>query len=112
MTSSSKWRLRRYVDPKGSEPFSDWLNKLDTTAGRRIRVLLARVEAGNLSALKWLGGGLGEIKIDIGPGYRVYVTRQGSDELVLLAGGDKSSQERDIRLAKSFMSVLKGKGKS
>lgn len=105
-----KWQLSRYVDTNGSEPFSDWLNNRDREVQRRIRVALARLEAGNISALKWIGGNLGELKLDFGPGYRIYVTRYGKEGMVLLVGGDKSSQERDVNRARAFVASLKAGG--
>ena|SRR6266404_6709945 len=104
-----QWRIRRYVHTDGSEPVSDWLNDLDSQNQRRIRVAIARLQAGNLSAVKWLGGNLAEFRIDTGPGYRIYFTRQGRDELVLLTGGDKSSQASDIKRARNYVDSLKGK---
>lgn len=104
-----QWRLSRYVHVDGSEPFSDWLNGLDRSIQRRVRLTIARLEAGNFSAVKWIGGNLGEYRIDTGPGYRIYLTRQGSDQMVLLTGGDKSSQTRDIRKARTFVDILKAK---
>src|SRR5687768_15324234 len=109
MSSSQQWRLSRYVKQDGSEPFSKWLNKLDVSVQRRIRVGLARLEAGNFSSIKWLGGNLGEFRMDFGPGYRIYLTKFG-DEIVLLIGGDKQSQPKDIGQAREFVTVLKAKG--
>jgi putative addiction module killer protein len=107
MTGSGTWRLRRYAESDGSEPFTDWLNGLDTTIQRRVRVALSRIEAGNLSAVKWIDRNLGEYRMDTGPGYRIYLTRHGKDELVLLNGGDKHSQSSDIADAKSYIVMLK-----
>ncbi|OGA08536.1 MAG: hypothetical protein A3D95_09935 [Betaproteobacteria bacterium RIFCSPHIGHO2_12_FULL_69_13] len=107
MRPTSKWRLYRYVHRDGSEPFTDWLNGLDTGVQRRIRVALARLEAGNMSSVKWIAGNVGEFRIHAGAGYRIYFARHGSDSLVLLAGGDKGSQARDIELARIFASALR-----
>jgi putative addiction module killer protein len=108
MPRSSKWRIYRYVDSNQVEPFTEWLRSLDNTAQRRIRVILARMEAGILSSVKWIDGNLGEYRMDTGPGYRIYIARYGRDGLVLLTGGDKSSQARDIERAKAFARALKG----
>jgi len=105
---AQQWRLSRYVHNDGSEPFSEWLNGLDKQIQRRIRVIIARLEAGNFSAVKWIGGNLGEYRLDTGPGYRIYMARRGHDEMVLLIGGDKRSQSQDIRKAKAFIDFLKG----
>lgn len=83
--------------------FTDWLTGLrDRRAAARIVERLLRAEAGNLGDLKMLGDGVGEIRIDYGPGYRVYVLRRGPVVIVLLCGGDKRSQDRDIKRAKDL----------
>lgn len=107
MSRSTSWRILRYADSNGFEPFTHWLLKQDPTTQSRIRNYVARLESGNVSAIKWIGGNLGELRVDVGPGYRVYLARHGRDALVLLLGGDKSTQQRDIGLAKSFVDALK-----
>jgi putative addiction module killer protein len=108
--SAVQWKLYRYVDENGTEPFSAWLNKCDRQLQRRVRVALARIEIGNFSSIKWISGNLGEFRLDFGPGYRIYLARYGKDGIVLLAGGDKSSQERDISRARDFVASLKARG--
>lgn len=66
------------------------------------------MEAGNFASVKWIAGNLGEFRIDTGPGYRIYLTRSGQQDIVLLVGGDKSSQKRDIRRAKAYKEALQG----
>jgi putative addiction module killer protein len=105
--ANQQWRVSRYAHEDGSEPFSDWLNGLDIQIQRRIRLAIARLEAGNFSSVKWIAGNLGEYRIDTGPGYRIYFTRHGRDQMVVLIGGDKASQTRDIRQAKVFIELLK-----
>jgi putative addiction module killer protein len=105
MPHAKSWQIYRYADSSGFEPFSDWIRSLDTPIQRRVRVLLARIESGNLSSIKWLGK-VGEAKLDTGPGYRIYLTRRGADGLVLLLGGDKSSQKKDIRQARAMAGLL------
>jgi putative addiction module killer protein len=105
--SKSNWRVTRYVRDDGSEPFSNWLNGLDKQVQRRMRLAIARLEAGNFSAVKWIAGNLAEFRMNTGPGYRIYLTRRGQDELILITGGDKSSQTSDIREAKSVVDRLK-----
>lgn len=80
--------------------FADWLNAVDVSVQRKVAIRLARVQSGLLGDVKSLGGGLSELRIDFGPGYRVYFTRVGNRILLLLAGGDKSSQSRDIERAR------------
>jgi putative addiction module killer protein len=83
-----------------TEVFRDWLDSLKDRVGRaRILVRVDRLILGNPGQIRELSGGVAELKIDVGPGYRVYYTRRGSQLLLLLAGGDKSSQRRDIAMA-------------
>ncbi|MEQ1931616.1 MAG: type II toxin-antitoxin system RelE/ParE family toxin [Parvularculaceae bacterium] len=86
-----------------SEVFSLWLRGLrDTKARVRILARLRRMELGNPGDVKSVGDGVYEMRIDYGPGYRLYFVRRGRDLIVLLAGGDKSSQDRDIARAKAL----------
>jgi len=81
--------------------FDEWLRELRGRRAReRITVRLRRLAAGNPGQTRSVGGGVSELKIDYGPGYRVYFTRRGMEIVVLLCGGDKSSQSRDIEAAK------------
>jgi putative addiction module killer protein len=81
--------------------FDEWLMSLrDLRARFRIVVRLERLAAGNAGQMRSVGGGVSELKIDYGPGYRVYFIRHGGEAIILLCGGDKSSQSRDIELAK------------
>ena len=81
--------------------FDQWLEKLrDRTARAIISRRIDRVAEGNLGDVKSLGDGISEIRVDHGPGYRVYFTRRGDVLIVLLCGGDKGSQRRDVARAK------------
>jgi len=92
----------------GRVPFEDWLDDLrDKRAIARVLARLARVRQGNLGDCKPVGDGVSELRIDYGPGYRVYFGQKGNTLVVLLCGGDKRSQERDIRLAKQFWQEYK-----
>jgi putative addiction module killer protein len=83
-----------------TEVYRDWINALKDRAGRaRIQVRVDRLILGNPGQHRDLTGGVSELKIDFGPGYRVYYTRQGGRLLLLLAGGDKSTQQHDIEMA-------------
>ena len=87
--------------------FSDWIDRLSDRAGRaRILMRVERLIHGNPGDHRNLTGGVSELRIDVGPGYRVYYSQQGDRLLLLLVGGDKSTQPRDIetaiRLAKAF----------
>ena len=87
--------------------FSRWMESLrDLRARARITARLARIGFGNFGDVKPVGDGISELRIDYGPGYRVYLTRRGERVLLLLCGGDKSSQVRDIARAKALAKEL------
>ena len=86
-----------------TEVYRAWINGLKDRAGRaRIQVRVDRLVHGNAGQYRALSEGVSELKIDFGPGYRVYYTQRGSRLILLLAGGDKSSQRKDIQLALSL----------
>ena len=86
---------------EGRIPFQEWLDDLDDrTAVGRILARLARVRLGNLGDCKGVGEGVFEMRVDHGPGYRVYFGQKGRTLVILLCGGDKRTQEKDIRRAK------------
>lgn len=86
-----------------TDTFSCWLSRLrDLKAKAAIIRRVARVREGNLGDVKPIGDGVSEMRLDVGPGYRLYFTRRGEVVVVLLCGGDKSSQSRDIELAKKL----------
>jgi putative addiction module killer protein len=83
-----------------TELYRDWIDSLRDRAGRaRIQVRVDRLAHGNPGDHRLLGHGVSELKIDVGPGYRVYYTERGGELIVLLAGGDKSTQQDDTRQA-------------
>ena len=87
--------------------FEAWLDGLkDRKAQVRIAARRRQAEAGNLGDWKAIGGRLAEMRVDFGPGYRLYFTRRANVVIVVLAGGDKSSQERDIRRAQRLLEDL------
>lgn len=89
------------------QEFQDWLDRLrDLRAQIRIVARLRLAEAGNLGDWKHVGGEVSEMRVDIGPGYRLYFTRKGSIVIVMLAGGDKSTQARDIKRAQRMLKQL------
>ena len=95
--------IRRYITPDGRNPFAEWLSSLrDLNAVVKIEQRLDRVRLGNLGNSKSVGEGVCELKIDFGPGYCVYFGQFGSTIVLILCGGDKSSQEQDIRKAKEY----------
>jgi putative addiction module killer protein len=87
----------------GSEPFMAWLNSLDPMGRARVRNRLDHVEEGNLGAHKSVGGGVVELILDFGPGYRIYIGQDGN-EVHLISAGSKRTQPRDIRAAQKFWS--------
>ena len=92
-----------YLTPNRRCPFTEWLNSLrDIRARAAIRVRLDRIRFGNFGDFKFLGEGLYELRIHTGPGYRVYYGSIDSKIVLLLCGGDKHSQERDIRKATEY----------
>ena len=95
--------LEYYLEDDGSAPFVDWLSNLrDRNAHARISARLNRVKLGNFGIVKALGGGVNELKIDYGPGYRLYYAMTGKTVVLLLIGGDKSSQVQDVKVAKAY----------
>lgn len=82
--------------------FRGWLKALkDRAAAKRIVQRLARLEIRNFGDVKFFDG-IGELRIDVGPGYRVYFAKEGNTVVILLCGGDKSTQQKDIRMAKTM----------
>ena len=91
-----------------SETFDTWLAKLKDKIGRaRILHRIRAAEHGNFGDVKPVGDGVSEMRIHVGPGYRVYFIQRGEVVIVLLAGGDKSTQDKDIRTAKALAKNLK-----
>jgi putative addiction module killer protein len=90
-----------------TEIYRDWINALKDGAGRaRIQMRVDRLAYGNPGQHRNLAGGVSELKIDFGPGYRVYYTVRGGQLIILLAGGDKSTQQQDIKAAVSLAKNL------
>ncbi len=95
--------LRIYVTEDGREPFSEWVASLrDIKARAKIRVRLDRVRLGNLGDCRGVGEGVQELRLDYGPGYRVYFGQEGATIVLLLCGGDKNTQSNDIDTAKQY----------
>jgi putative addiction module killer protein len=95
--------LEMYVRKDGKTPYRDWfLGLKDKKAAAKILRRLDLLILGGFGKHRILGGGLAELKIDLGPGYRIYVGLAGPVLVILLCGGDKRSQERDIELAKAY----------
>lgn len=94
--------IREYVDAHGRSPFGRWFERLDAHAAARVTTAIARMGQGNFSNVEPVGEGVSECKIDFGPGYRVYFGKDGREIVVLLGGGTKKRQARDIANAKSL----------
>jgi putative addiction module killer protein len=104
--------LRIYTDPLNRQPLTQWLADLkDARARAQIRARLARVAAGNLGDCKPLRDGLQELRIDFGPGYRVYLSRQGPVLVLLLCGSDKADQSTAIKQAIAYLNDWKQRGR-
>ncbi|MEH1889232.1 MAG: type II toxin-antitoxin system RelE/ParE family toxin [Nostoc sp.] len=91
------------LKPDGTDIFSEWLESLrDRKAKAKIRARLDRVEDGNLGDSKSVGDGVFELRIDYSSGYRIYFGQEGSTIIIVLCGGDKSTQDKDIVKAKEY----------
>ena len=100
MGETPPYTIEMYVTPTARSPFQDWLRGLrDVQARARIRVRLDRLSLGNPGAAHASSGGVWELRIDYGPGYRVYYAPSGPTTLLVLCGGDKTTQTADIRQA-------------
>ncbi|VWX37122.1 conserved hypothetical protein [Limnobacter sp. 130] len=88
------------IEIRKTATYANWLDSLrDISARARIQVRIERLAAGNAGDVKPVGGGVSELRINFGPGYRVYFTKRGQKLIILLAGGDKSTQQQDIKEA-------------
>lgn len=99
--------LRYYQASDGRSPFELWFSELDTAAAAKVSIALARLEQANFSNAKGVGDGVLEYRIDWGPGYRVYFGRDGDVLVILLTGGTKRRQQRDIDTAKALWADYK-----
>src|SRR5437879_4027203 len=89
--------VRIYVSKNGRSPYSDWISLLEDVKGKGvIQTRIARIRTGNFGDCESVGGGMSELKIDFGPGYRIYFARERMNLILLLCGGDKRSEVRDI----------------
>ena len=92
------YRIREFVED-GRSPFGDWFNRLAPNTAARVDRYIRRMESGNFGAAKPLRAGVCELRMDFGPGYRVYFGRDGKTLVMLLGGGDKRRQAADIAAA-------------
>jgi putative addiction module killer protein len=105
--------LKIYQTASGALPFLEWLHSLRDGRTRAIVLArLARVRLGNMGNTHPVGEGVQELKIDFGPGYRVYFGQDGTTWVILLNGGDKSTQDEDIETAKKYWQAYKKEHRS
>jgi len=110
---SLPYSIAYYLTETGAKPFKEWLDSLkDITARQKVRIRLDRVRLGNLGKNRSVGEGVYELKIDYGPGYRVYYAIEKKRQILLLMGGDKSSQGKDIAMARKYWQNHKGRKKN
>ena len=102
--ATSPKELRTYETADGKRPFDEWLDGFkDKSTLARIAARLNRVALGNFGDVKSVGAGVSELRLAFGKGYRVYFAQEGDKIILLLCGGDKGSQDRDIREAKAYL---------
>jgi putative addiction module killer protein len=102
--------VKEYVREDGTNPYKDWFDDLDTQAAVKIAVVVARLELGNTSNIKWFDG-IGEYVLDWGPGYRIYLAKDGEKLIILFGGGTKKKQQKDIDRAKELHAEYKARKK-
>ena len=109
------YRVLEFLTAGSRSPYREWLDGLDMKVRARIQARILRFETGNLGDHRAVGDGVFESRLDLGPGYRIYFGLAGEHVLVLLGGGDKRTQKRDIRSAKAswkdYSEVSHGKTK-
>lgn len=88
--------VREYVDAAGVAPFAKWFNRIEANAAARVTIALIRMQQGNLSEVQGVGAGVYEYRIHYGPGYRVYFGKDGDQLIILLGGGTKKRQHKDV----------------
>jgi putative addiction module killer protein len=87
---------KQYEDENGRSPYAQWFDDLHAPAAAKVTTAIVRLEQGNFSNVKPVGSGVSEYRVDFGPGYRVYFGRDGDQIIILLGGGTKKRQHRDI----------------
>jgi putative addiction module killer protein len=97
-----------YIRADQSNPYREWFDGLDPQAAAKVATAILRLEMGNTSRVKWIGV-IGEYRIDWGPGYRIYLAREGSALIVLFWGGTKRRQRADIRRAEELFAEYKAR---
>jgi len=103
--------LRQYHTAANRSPYADWFNRLDAIAAAKTLIALSRVESGNTSNVKTVGEGVNELRVDFGPGYRIYFGWDGPTLIILLGGGTKKRQNRDIGKCHEYWKDYKSRKK-
>lgn len=100
------YRVEEYLRENGTSPYEEWFMGLNTIAAAKITTVKLKMELGNLANVKWFRG-IGEYRLDWGPGYRVYIGRDGERLIILLGGGTKKGQRKDIAQAEALWEEYK-----
>lgn len=104
--------ILEYINENGKNVFHEWLRLLkDKTTRARIRVRLNRIRMGNFGDCKSVGRGVSELRVDYGPGYRIYYGKDGMNVVILLCGGSKKNQSKDIKLAQQYWAEYQRKAR-
>jgi putative addiction module killer protein len=109
MLRYSMIEVREFLDVQGRCPYRTWFDHLSPQAAAKVAIALTRLAIGNFSNVKGVGSGVFELKISFGPGYRVYFGRDGKRLVILLGGGSKHRQQRDINTAIANWQDYKGR---
>ena len=104
-------RVQEYVREDGSIPYQKWFDSLDAQSAVKITVAISRLALGNTSNIKWFDG-IGEYRIDFGPGYRIYLAQDGKELIILFGGGTKKRQQSDIQKALELFQEYKKRKKN
>jgi putative addiction module killer protein len=106
-----KIKVDEYLREDGTIPYKAWFDSLDAQAAAKVVTAKLRLELGNTSSVKWFDG-IGEYVIDWGPGYRIYLAKDGETLIILFGGGTKRGQQKDIDRAKALHTEYKGRKKA
>jgi putative addiction module killer protein len=104
-------RVEEYIRQDGTSPFRQWFDRLDAVAAAKVSTAVMQLTLGNTSNVKWFSG-IGEYVINWGPGYRVYLAREGTALIILFTGGTKRQQQADIKRALALCAEFKARKRS
>ena len=99
--------IKEYIDAGGHSRFAEWFHGLDGGAAAKVATALVRMEQGNFSNVKGVASGIFEYRMDFGPGYRIYFGKDGNEWVILLGGGTKRRQQKDIETARKLWGEYK-----